>query len=93
LGIGFAFILPRVRRIRATLPKGNAPLPETALERVDDPLVVTLVRVRFLLALGIVYLMTAKPGSLATALFILLGAIVIGLLCAASSWTSRPKAS
>ena len=46
-----------------------------------------------LLALGIVYLMTAKPASLATALFILLGAIVIGLLCAASSWTSRPRAS
>ena len=93
LGMGFAFILPRVRTIRAALPEGNAPLTETALARVDDPLVVALIRVRFLLALGIVYLMTAKPGSLATALLILLGAIVIGLLCAASSWTSRPKAS
>jgi len=93
LGIGFVFILPRVRTIRAALPEGNAALGETALARVADPLVLTLIRVRFVLALGIVYLMTAKPGSLATALFILLGAIVIGLLCAASSWTSRPKAS
>ena len=93
LGIGFAFILPRVRSIRAALPAGNAPLPETALKRVEDPLIVTLIRVRFLLALGIVYLMTAKPASLAAALFILLGALVIGLLCGASSWTPRPKAS
>ena len=93
LGIGFAFILPRVRTIRAALPEGSAPLPEKALARVDDPLIVTLIRVRFLLALGIVYLMTVKPGSLATALFILLGAIVIGLFCAASSWAPRPKAS
>ena len=90
LGIGFVFILPRVRTIRAALPEGNVALPETALARVQDPMVVTLVRVRFVLALGIVYLMTAKPQSLATALFILLGAIVIGLLCAASAWTSRP---
>jgi hypothetical protein len=90
LGIGFVFILPRVRTIRAALPEGNVALPETALARAQDPMVVTLVRVRFVLALGIVYLMTAKPESLATALFILLGAIVVGLLCAASAWTSRP---
>jgi hypothetical protein len=90
LGIGFVFILPRVRTIRAALPEGNVALPETALARVQDPMVVTLVRVRFVLALGIVYLMTAKPQSLATALFILLGAIVVGLLCAASAWTARP---
>jgi hypothetical protein len=90
LGIGFVFILPRVRTIRAALPEGNVALPETALARVQDPMVATLVRVRFVLALGIVYLMTAKPQSLATALFILLGAIVVGLLCAASAWTSRP---
>jgi len=90
LGIGFVFILPRVRTIRAALPEGNVALPDTALTRVKDPMVVTLIRVRFVLALGIVYLMTAKPASLATGLFLLLGAIVIGLLCAASSWTSRP---
>jgi hypothetical protein len=93
LGIGFVLILPRVRTIRAALPEGNGALPETALARLRDPMVVTLIRVRFLLALGIVYLMTAKPGSLATALFILLGAIVVGLLCAASSWTPRPRPS
>ena len=93
LGMGFVFILPRVRTIRAALPEGNLALPETALARVKDPMVATLIRVRFVLALGIVYLMTAKPVSLATSLLILLGAIVIGLLCAAATWTSRPGGS
>jgi hypothetical protein len=45
--------------------------------------------VRFLLALGILYLMIAKP-DLVTSLFILLGAIVVGLVSAATAWTARP---
>ncbi len=91
LGIGFVFILPRVKRIRAALPEGNVALTEAILARLQDPMITTLIRVRFLLALGIVYLMTAKPEPLSTSLFILLGAIVIGLLCAAASWTTRPS--
>lgn len=90
LGIGFIFILPRVRTIRAALPEGNVALPDTALGRVKDPMVVTLIRLRFVLALGIVYLMTAKPVSLARGLFILLGSMLLGLLCAGAAWTSRP---
>jgi hypothetical protein len=91
LGIGFAFILPRVKLIRAALPEASANLPETIIARLQDPMIATLVRVRLLLALGIVYLMTLKPALLSTSLFILLGAIVVGLLCAATSWTTRPK--
>jgi hypothetical protein len=53
-------------------------------------MLLTLIRIRGILALGIVYLMTAKPEALSTSLFILLGAIVAGLLCAAASWFSRP---
>jgi Predicted integral membrane protein (DUF2269) len=92
LGIGFVFILPRIKRIRAALPEGNATLPDTMLARLQDPMIVTLIRVRFLLAIGIVYLMTAKTDTLSTSLFILLGSIVIGLLCAATAWTTRPGA-
>ena len=40
-----------------------------------------------MLALGIVALMTSKPQTLTTALFVLLGAMVVGLLCAATVWT------
>jgi len=90
LGIGFVFILPKMRALRAALPEGDAGLSEAGRERVQDPMMVTLVRVRAILALGIVLLMTAKPEALSTSLFILLGAIVIGMLCAATSWGNRP---
>lgn len=93
LGIGFVLVLPRIKRIRAALPEGNVTLPAAVLARVQDPMIVTLIRSRFMLAVGIVYLMTAKPQALSTSLFILLGAIVIGMLCAATAWTERPKAA
>jgi hypothetical protein len=93
LGIGFVFILPKIKALRAALPQGDAPLSASGLGRVQDPMIVTLIRVRAILALGIVYLMTAKPEALFTSLFILLGAIVVGMLCAAASWASRPAAS
>jgi hypothetical protein len=86
LGIGFVFILPRVRVIRAAIPQGSAPFAEAVLARTNDPMIVTLVRIRFMTALGIVALMTSKPQSLSTALFVLLGAIVVGLLAAAGAW-------
>jgi hypothetical protein len=90
LGIGFVFILPRVKRIRVAIPEGNVALPDTILARVQDPMVATLIRVRFALALGIVYLMTAKPPAVSTSLLILVGAIVLGLIASAGAW-SKPK--
>ena len=93
LGVGFVFILPRMRAIRAGLPEGNVALSESGLARVQDPMIVTLIRSRFMLALGIVYLMLAKPELLSTALFMLLGAIVVGLLCSAASWFRVPAAA
>jgi hypothetical protein len=86
LGIGFVFILPRVRAIRASIPEGSVRLSAASLARAKDPMVATLIRVRFMLALGIVALMTSKPQLLSTGLFVLLGAIVVGLLCATSVW-------
>ena len=86
LGIGFVFILPRVRTIRAAIPEGSAPLAQTALLRTNDPMTVTLIRVRFMVAIAIVALMTSKPQLLSTALFVLLGGIVIGMLAAAGAW-------
>ena len=91
LGIGFVFVLPRMKALRAALPENDAPLSEKGCALVQDSMIVTLIRVRVILALGIVYLMTAKPESLATGLFILLGSVVVGMLCAATSWASRPS--
>ena len=93
LGIGFAFILPRVRTIRAAIPEGSAPLAGATLARVQDPMVTTLIRLRFMVALGIVALMTTKPQLLTTALFVLLGAVVVGLLCAATVWIKPAPAA
>jgi hypothetical protein len=88
LAIGFGLILPRVKAIRAALPEGNATLPSDALSRLQQPAIVTLVRVRFLLAVGIVYLMIAKT-PLHNSMLILLVAAVVALIVSAPSW-SRP---
>jgi Predicted integral membrane protein (DUF2269) len=89
-GVGFVFILVRVRMLRTVLPEGNTPLSEAGSASVQDPVILTLIRVRFLLTLGILYLMITKP-DLATSLFILLGAIVVGLISAATAWRARPR--
>jgi Predicted integral membrane protein (DUF2269) len=91
LAMGFALILPRIREIRTALPEGIAALSENVLARLQDPMILTLIRTRFALALGIIYLMTAKTEALSSSLFILLGAIVVGLLASLTAWFSRPK--
>jgi hypothetical protein len=92
LVIGFVFLLPRVRAFRAAIPQTSGPLPAAAQSRANDATVATLIRTRFMLALGIVALMTAKPLLLSTALFVLLGAIVVGLLASVTLWTKRRPA-
>jgi hypothetical protein len=90
--IGFVFLLPRARAIRTAIPEASESLPATAQVRANDAMVATLIRARFMLALGIVALMTSKPQLLSTSLFVLLGAIILGLLASAGVWTkpSRP---
>jgi hypothetical protein len=90
LFIGFVLLLPRAKKIRSALPEGSAVLTDSALARVQDPMIVTLIRIRFVLALGIVYLMTVKPATLTSSLIVLLVAIILGAMCAAASW-SRAK--
>jgi len=89
LGIGFVLVMPRMKALRAALPESDVPLSEKGRALVQDPMIITLIRVRAILALGIVYLMTAKPAALSSSLFILLGSIVAGMLCATAPWT-RP---
>jgi hypothetical protein len=88
LGMGFGMLMPRMKSLRATLPEGNAPLVGPALAKVHDGFVVTLIRARFFLAVGIVCVMTLKPGFVA-ALAVLLGGIVLGILLSVSAW-GRP---
>ena len=90
LGIGFMFILPLVRAVRNALPEGSAVLPESATALLHAPGLPTLIRVRAMLALGIVYLMTVKPDTLASSLLALGVAIVLGLLASAHTF-AKPK--
>lgn len=91
LVIGFVLILPRVKAIRAALPEGSA-LPTNAAALLRAPGLPTLIRVRAMLALGIVYLMTAKPDTFTSSLLVLAAAIVLGLLASAPMF-SKSKAA
>ena len=77
--LGFAFILPRMNKIRKALPSLNQPVAEELRARLSDPLLLTAIRVRVLLAAGIVYLMAAKQ-PLTPSLGALAAALVLGLL-------------
>jgi len=92
LGIGFMFILPRVKAIRAALPEGSAALPANATAVLRAPGLPTLIRVRAMMALGIVYLMTVKPDTFLSSLLVLAAAIVLGLLASAPAF-SKSKAA
>jgi hypothetical protein len=92
LGIGFVLILPRVRAIRGSLPEGSAALPASATAFLRAPGLPTLIRVRAMLALGIVYLMTVKPATFASSLLALGVAIVLGLLASVPTF-AKPKAA
>lgn len=92
LGVGFVFILPRVRALRGALPQDSNALPVKALELLHAPGLPTLIRVRGLVALGIVYLMTMKPPSFAISLLVLAAAVVLGVLASAGTF-SKPKAA
>jgi hypothetical protein len=86
LGIGFTLILPRIRAIRSSLPEGNVALPASAVANLQNGMLPTLIRVRAMLALGIVYLMTLKPLTMVGAFGALVIAMVIGAVFALPAW-------
>ena len=90
LGIGFGLLMPAMKRIKAALPEGDAALTGAALSRVQDGVIVTLIRTRMFLALGIVYLMIVKP-SLIASCGVLLIAMAIGALTSLGA-RSKPAA-
>ncbi|HEY1469229.1 MAG TPA: DUF2269 family protein [Candidatus Acidoferrum sp.] len=91
LAIGFGMLLPRFKKLRPVLQSadGTAPLSAEVLGRIKDPVVATLIRIRTMLAVGIVYLMAAKP-TLVPSFVVLLASIGVGVILAAPAW-SREK--
>jgi hypothetical protein len=91
LVLGFALILPRMRGIRSTLPSGNEPIPAALRSRLADPILLTAIRVRVMLATGIVYLMAAKL-ALVPSLVVLAIAAILGVLFSVSAWSQKRSA-
>jgi hypothetical protein len=89
LALGFALILPRMKRIRAALPSGNDPVSAQLRQCLSDPVLLTAIRVRVMVVTGIVYLMAAKI-ALIPSLVALSIAIALGLIFSISTWSRTP---
>ncbi|HXT27058.1 MAG TPA: hypothetical protein VN749_19745 [Candidatus Eisenbacteria bacterium] len=78
--LGFAFILPRMNKIRKVLPSVNEPVSPELRNRLSDPVLLSAIRIRVLLAVGIVYLMAAKipfmPSLIGLAIALVAGLLV-----------------
>jgi hypothetical protein len=83
--LGIVVIMPRMNKIRKTLPSLNEPVNAELGLRLSDPLLLSAIRIRVFLAVGILYLMAAKM-SFMPSLVALLVALVVGLLVSAPSW-------
>jgi hypothetical protein len=92
LALGFALILPRMRRIRTALPSGSEPMSSALRAKVSDPVLLTAIRVRAVLAAGIVYLMASKLPFISS-LVVLAIAAVLGLVLSISIWSGKPAAA
>jgi uncharacterized membrane protein len=89
---GVVIHVPRMAAIRNALSMKPAALAPELVAKLRDPLLATSVRTRALLALGIVYLMTAKL-SLELSLLALLAFTVLGLLLSLRFWLGKHKPS
>jgi len=83
--LGIVVIMPRMNKIRKTLPSLNEPVNAELRMRLSDPVLLSAIRIRVLLAAGILYLMAGKMPFIPS-LVTLLVALVAGLLLSAPVW-------
>jgi hypothetical protein len=86
--VGILIIMPRMNQIRKALPSRNEPVNTELRARLADPVLQSAIRIRVLLAAGIVYLMVAKL-PFAPSVLALGAACVAGVLLSVPVW-SRP---
>ena len=91
LALGMGLILPRMKAIRSALPAGDEPVSAALRSKLSDSVLLTAIRVRVLLATGIVYLMAAKV-SFVPSLVALAIAAVLGVLFSVSTWSQKSPA-
>jgi hypothetical protein len=70
---------------------GEGPIPDTLMRQICDPLIGVGLAVMIAWLLGIVYLMTTKPLSLAEAVTPMLIALAFGLAVSAPLWWNRRR--
>lgn len=85
LTLGFALILPRMNKIRKALPSLNEPVSPELRARLTDPILLSAIRIRMLLAVGILYLMAAKTPFTPSVVALVIS-LVVGLLFSAPIW-------
>jgi hypothetical protein len=88
LALGMGLILPRMKAIRSALPAGNEPVSAALRAKLSDSILLTAIRVRVLLATGIVYLMAAKLPFVPSLLVLTLAGI-LGLLFSIPVWNKK----
>jgi hypothetical protein len=90
--LGAFLNVPRLRAIRNALPPGNDPLSPAAIAHLNSPVLATSVRLRTMLALGIVFLMaTQQPFGVSMLVFAC--AAAVGLFFSIPSWLRKPSAA
>ncbi len=85
LVFGVLLILPRMKKIRKTLPSLNEPVSAELRTRLSDPILLSAIRVRVLLGVGIVYLMVAKA-PFTPSLVALVVAVMLGIVLSIPVW-------
>ena len=86
---GIAFNMPRLRAIRKALPAGNEPLSASVIALLNHPILAMSVRLRTMLALGIVFLMATKQ-PFGVSMLVFACALIVGLLLSIPAWLSKP---
>jgi hypothetical protein len=69
----------------------KGPLPDALARRISDPVIGAALAVLIALLLGIVFLMTTKPVSVAEAIVAMLIALAIGFVLGAPLWWGRRR--
>jgi len=89
IALGAGLIGPRMRAIvMATREASEGLLPSQLSARIHEPVLFTVLLIQAVLLLGIVFLMTTKPG-LASSIIVMVAALVLGL--ALGVLVSRPR--
>ena len=89
--INMSLSVPRMKAIRkANLTAEDQLIPTVMHVRLQDPFLLTTLRIRIALALGIVFLMVSKL-PLAPSLITLAAAVCVGLLSALPLWRQTQK--